>query len=138
MRKIGYVIHIDDLRAELDRAVVLASAEIPDDVIRMRSRVGRSIPAVASGGATCSYIRTTKLLGPIACQGSRRSVLQSFGYRDDDEVEWIMPGGRRWLRLERVSQASVVERIIAWARDCMVRHLHCSEVLNRAHPHVRR
>jgi hypothetical protein len=29
-----------------------------------------------------------------------------LGYREGDEVEWVMPGGLRRLRIEKVRQAS--------------------------------
>lgn len=96
--------HLEELRAELERALVLESDQVPGDVITMHTRVRvldlesgerRELvlvfPAEADVGA-----RRISVLAPLATA--------LLGYREGDEVEWLMPGGLRRLRVEQVFQ----------------------------------
>jgi regulator of nucleoside diphosphate kinase len=102
--------HLSELRAELERAVIVAPGEIPADVVAMNSIVG--IVDLQSDD-----LREVKLVYPHDAQPSqgRISVLAPLGtallgYRVGDHVEWLMPGGLRRLRIEsvRISHEPVV------------------------------
>ncbi|MBS0417919.1 MAG: nucleoside diphosphate kinase regulator [Proteobacteria bacterium] len=96
--------HLRELQAELDRAVVLEAAQMPADVITIGARVG--VRDVTSG-----ELQVMTLVFPQQADvGSQRiSVLAPMGtallgYREGDEVEWIMPGGPKRLDIEWVRQ----------------------------------
>jgi regulator of nucleoside diphosphate kinase len=94
--------HLRELRAELERAIIVKSQEIPADVVTLY-RVA-SVLDVGDGRR-----REFTLVYPHDADPSkgRISVLAPLGtallgYREGDEVEWLMPGGLRRLRIERV------------------------------------
>lgn len=96
--------HLRDLRAELQRALVLKPAEIPVNVIRVHSRVR---VRDRSSGEREEYV----LVFPsdVIPGTNRVSVLAPLGiallgYREGDDVVWDMPGGLRRLQVERVEQ----------------------------------
>jgi regulator of nucleoside diphosphate kinase len=97
--------HLRELRAELERAVIVAPRDIPPGVITMHSVVTVSD---LTGGAR----REVTLVYPHEAEpaAGRISVLAPLGtallgYRQGDEVEWLMPGGIRRLRIENVRSA---------------------------------
>jgi regulator of nucleoside diphosphate kinase len=96
--------HLEELDFELERALVLDPVEVPSNVVTMQTRVRvldlsnaeRRVfvlvyPADANVGAN-----RISVLAPLGT-----AVL---GYREGDEVEWVMPGGPRRIRIERVFQ----------------------------------
>jgi regulator of nucleoside diphosphate kinase len=94
--------HLRELRAELERAVIVAPRDIPAGVITMNSLV---TVADLTGGSR----REVTLVYPHEAEPAvgRISVLAPLGtallgYRQGDEVEWLMPGGMRRLRIENV------------------------------------
>ena len=96
--------HLDGLRDELERALVLEPERVPRDVITMHTRV--QMLDLKSGER-----RELTLVFPAEADlGARRiSVLAPLGtallgYREGDQIEWVMPGGLRRLRIERVLQ----------------------------------
>jgi len=96
--------HVEQLRKELDRAVVLESAEMPLDVITIGTRV--QVRDVLSGAR-----REMTLVLPEDADARfhRVSVLAPLGtallgYREGDEVSWVMPGGPRRLNIESVQR----------------------------------
>jgi regulator of nucleoside diphosphate kinase len=96
--------HLDELRRELDRALVLPMELVPRDVITMGSRV--RIRDCADGG-----IESYQLVFPREADASahRVSILAPLGTAllgnsEGDEVEWRMPGGVRCFRVQRVTQ----------------------------------
>jgi len=96
--------HLQDLLEELERAQVLEAGEIPSDVITMRTRV--RVRDLMSGDR-----HELELVFPEQADvGAQRiSVLAPLGtallgYRQGNEIEWVMPGGLRRLRIERVTQ----------------------------------
>jgi regulator of nucleoside diphosphate kinase len=96
--------HLDGLRVELERALVLDPAAVPRDVITMNSRV---LVHDLTSGARREMVLVLPGEADVAAQ--RISVLAPLGtallgYREGDEVEWLMPGGLRRLRVERVTQ----------------------------------
>lgn len=98
--------HLQELKAELERALVLEPGRMPHDVVTMHSRV-RVLDLTS--GERRELVLAFPWQSDISAQ--RISVLAPLGtallgYREGDEVEWVMPGGLRRLRIERVRQAS--------------------------------
>lgn len=96
--------HLEQLRAELERAVVLESDQMPMGVITMGARV--RVRDLSSGER-----QEMTLVFPehADVRSHRVSVLAPLGtallgYREGDEVAWDMPGGPRRLDIERVYQ----------------------------------
>lgn len=94
--------HLRELRAELERAIIVAPDDIPPGVITMYSVA--TVVDVTTGDR-----REITLVYPHETQPAegRISVLAPLGtallgYREGDEVEWLMPGGIRRLRIEKV------------------------------------
>lgn len=101
--------HLLELQAELERAVVRAPSEVPADVVAMNAQV--SVLDLATGER-----RQFALVLPAEADvtAQRISVLAPLGTavlgnHEGDEVEWVMPGGLRTLRIERVRQAEPVD-----------------------------
>jgi regulator of nucleoside diphosphate kinase len=94
--------HLDELERELDRAEVVAAADVPADVVTMHSVVRvRDL----DNGASAVY----RLVFPVDADIERRqiSVLAPvgtalIGYRAGDRIEWATPGGTRRLEIEEV------------------------------------
>lgn len=96
--------HLDRLEEELVRSVPVATAEVPTDVVTMHSRV-----TVRDLDAGTSRIYTLVFPHEADLPFGRLSVLAPLGtallgYRVGDEIEWVMPGGVRRLRIESVRQ----------------------------------
>ncbi|MBV6422615.1 MAG: Regulator of nucleoside diphosphate kinase [Steroidobacteraceae bacterium] len=94
--------HLEELRAELERAIVRLADEVPPDVITMRARV-----RVRDLGTGREDEYTLVLPAEADLAARRISVLAPLGtallgYREGDEVEWRMPGGLRRLRVVKV------------------------------------
>ena len=99
--------HLDDLRVELDRAVVLDPSELSPGVVTMYAAVrvrdletGRrqELTLVAPSEAEVSAGRIS-VLAPLGTA--------LLGYAKGDVVEWIMPGGPRRLLIEEVRTAEL-------------------------------
>jgi regulator of nucleoside diphosphate kinase len=98
--------HLHELAAELERALIAEPGEAAKDVITMHTRV--QVLDLKSGER-----RELVLVFPREADLSagRISVLAPLGTallgnREGDEVEWLMPGGLRQLRIERVRRPS--------------------------------
>jgi len=96
------LLHLRELRAELERAIIVAPQDIPTGVITMHS-------VVTVHDITGGHHRDITLVYPHEAQpaAGRISVLAPLGtallgYRQGQEVEWLMPGGFRRLRIENV------------------------------------
>ena len=95
----------DDVRelvVEIQRASVVPAAEIPPEVITMNSRA-RLLDL--DQGTTLEYTLVYPQDADFA--EGKISVLAPIGaamlgYRVGDEIEWIVPGGLRRLRVEAV------------------------------------
>ena len=94
--------HLAELDRELDRAEVVAVAEVPADVVTMHSVVRvRDLDS----GVRVDY----RLVFPADADIERQriSVLAPIGtaligYRAGDRIEWTTPGGTRHLEVEAV------------------------------------
>jgi regulator of nucleoside diphosphate kinase len=99
------------LAEELERALVVPAADIPDDVVAMRSEV--RVIDLAAGEE-----RTLTLVYPIEADPARDriSVLAPIGtallgYRVGDTVTWRGPGGVRRFRIDAIlHQPEAAER----------------------------
>jgi regulator of nucleoside diphosphate kinase len=96
--------HLQQLQAELERALVLVWEETPTDVVTMHSEV-RVLDLESGERSDYALVfpleadATAKRISVIAPLGTAL-----LGFREGDVVEWTMPGGRRRLRIERVQQ----------------------------------
>jgi len=94
--------HVGHLESELDRAEVVAAADVPPDVVTMNSEIAvrdvdsneeMTFAVVFPSDANVNK-RKISILAPIGT-----AVL---GYRVGDTIEWNVPGRTRRLRIERV------------------------------------
>jgi regulator of nucleoside diphosphate kinase len=91
-----------DLVYELNRAVVLPAEEVPADVITMNSRVrlldldkGSALEYTLVYPAEADFAEgKISVVAPIGAA--------MIGYREGDEIEWDVPGGRRRFKVEAV------------------------------------
>lgn len=94
--------HLDELESELERALLVSEDAMPPDVVVMDS-------AVCVRDLANDERREFTLVYPAEADPGvgRISVLAPLGtallgFREGDEVEWLMPGGLRRLRIEQV------------------------------------
>lgn len=94
--------HLHELEAELERAVLVARHEIPAEVVTMDSVVSvLDLFSGERGEYTLVYPAEANLAaGRISVLAPLGTAL--LGYREGDELEWLMPGGLRFLRIEKV------------------------------------
>ena len=95
----------DQLRGELERAIVMPVGEIPRGVVTMGARVQvRDLGNGRIQGYQLVYPRDAE---PAAHRISVLAPLGTalLGYSEGDTVEWQVPGGTRCFRIERVMQA---------------------------------
>jgi regulator of nucleoside diphosphate kinase len=96
--------HLQELRTELDRALILREKDVPGDIITMYSRVCvRNLHDRRRSDFTLVFPLEADL------KAKRISVLAPLGtallgFKEGDEVQWTMPGGLRRMRVERVRQ----------------------------------
>jgi regulator of nucleoside diphosphate kinase len=95
--------HLHELALELDRAIVLGDDELPHKVVTLSKQIEvldlqtgerHEITLVSPAEANVTA-RRISVLAPLGTA--------LLGYREGDEVEWLMPGGLRRLRIEHVS-----------------------------------
>lgn len=96
--------HLLELHSELERALILPADELPAGVITMHSQV-RVLDLERRRRS--DYTLVFPLESDVSAR--RISVLAPLGtallgFREGDDVEWMMPGGMRRLRVERVRQ----------------------------------
>ena len=94
--------HLHELAAELEQARIADPDEVPADVITINTRVRvldlnsgerRELTLVLPGQSDASA-------GQISVLAPLGTAL--LGYRAGDEIEWLMPGGLRRMRVESV------------------------------------
>jgi regulator of nucleoside diphosphate kinase len=105
--------HLLELHSELERACILRADELPSDVITLHSQV-RVLDLERRRRS--DYTLVLPLESDVSAR--RISVLAPLGtallgFREGDDVEWMMPGGMRRLRVQRVRQPASrsVERV---------------------------
>lgn len=94
--------HLRELRAELERAIIVSPDNIPPGVITMHS-VATVVDVTAGSRREITLVyphETQPAEGRISVLAPLGTAL--LGYREGDEVEWLMPGGIRRLRIESV------------------------------------
>jgi len=101
--------HLQELQSELERALILRAEEVPTDVITMHSQV-RVLDLESR--RRIDYTLVFPFESDISAR--RISVLAPLGtallgFRQGDDVEWMMPGGMRRLRVEGVHQPATRE-----------------------------
>lgn len=94
--------HLQVLAQELDRADIVPSNEIASDVITLHSRV---VVRDLDSGREATY--TLSLPADAEATQNKISILAPLatallGYREGDEIEWSMPGGKRRLKVVTV------------------------------------
>jgi regulator of nucleoside diphosphate kinase len=94
--------HLHELEAELSKAVVVDSKEIPLDVVTMNSQV--VLVDLDSGN---EVTLTLSFPADANAEEGRISVLAPIGtaiigYRKGDVVEWEVPAGKRRLRVKEL------------------------------------
>jgi regulator of nucleoside diphosphate kinase len=94
--------HLQELEQELERGVVLAPQEIPNDVITMNTKV---LLKNLDTGETLEY----QLVFPhnANIEERRISILAPIGtallgYRVGDIIEWKVPAGMKRLKVEKI------------------------------------
>lgn len=94
--------HLDELESELERALLVTTDAVPRDVVVMDSAVRvRDLSNDEPREYTLVYPAEADLdAGRISVLAPLGTAL--LGFREGDEVEWLMPGGLRRLRIERV------------------------------------
>ena len=94
--------YLNKLEAELDRAEVVDTKDIPRDVITMRSKV-RLKDLVSGESNTYSLVFPTEAdfsEGKISVLAPIGTAI--LGYRQGDTIEWSVPSGLRKLKVEEV------------------------------------
>jgi regulator of nucleoside diphosphate kinase len=93
---------VRDLVFELQRATVVAAADIPPDVITMNSRARlHDLDQNETLDYTLVYPQDADFsLGRISVVAPIGAAL--LGYRVGDEIQWAVPGGTRRLRVDEV------------------------------------
>jgi regulator of nucleoside diphosphate kinase len=96
--------HIDGLAEELARSMPVAASKVPADVVTMYSRVHlRDLGTQAPESYTLVFPHEADLAtGRLSVLAPLGTAL--LGYRAGDEIEWMMPGGMRRIRIESVRQ----------------------------------
>ncbi len=94
--------HIATLEQELERATELEARDTPPDLITMNTRVR---VADLESGECDEYTLVYPAEADVA--SNKVSVLAPLGtallgYREGDQVDWLMPGRVRHLRVEKV------------------------------------
>src|SRR5262245_32422402 len=96
--------HLDELRRELERAIVMPVGEIPRGVVSMGSKV--QVRDLGNGRIAGWQLVYPREADPAAHRISVLAPLGTalLGNSEGDTVEWQMPGGTRCFRIERVMQ----------------------------------
>ncbi len=94
--------YLQKLEEELDRAVVVASHDVPSDVVTMNSQV-----RVRDLDADSEMVFRLVFPADADYEKGKISVLAPIGtaligYRAGDVVEWAVPSGVRRLKIESV------------------------------------
>lgn len=94
--------YLEQLRKEVEKALVLPSKDIPDDVVTMNSTVSlvdldsnkESVYTLVFPEEADSTAGKISILAPVGTA--------LLGYRVGDVIEWDVPAGKRRLKLKAV------------------------------------
>lgn len=94
--------YLQSLRSELDRAKIVRPYEVPLDVITMNSTVRlRQSRSKESETFTLVYPREANIAdGKLSVLAPIGTAI--LGYRVGDRVEWQVPSGKVWIRIEEL------------------------------------
>jgi regulator of nucleoside diphosphate kinase len=94
--------HLQELAAELERARIAEPDDVPADVVTIYTRV-RVLDMVSGKRRELTLVlprQSDASAGRISVLAPLGTAL--LGYRVGDELEWLMPGGLRRMRIESV------------------------------------
>jgi regulator of nucleoside diphosphate kinase len=96
--------HLLDLREEFEQARIVDVRDIPADVVTLQSevRVRDNDTGVSTAYTVVPPAQANPTSGHVSVLAPLGTAL--LGYREDDDIEWPMPGGVRRLKIERVTQ----------------------------------
>jgi regulator of nucleoside diphosphate kinase len=94
--------HLADLEAELKRANVVESNEVPADVVTMNSKVlFRNLDSKEEMTYSLVFPEDANIeSGAISILAPVGTAL--LGYREGSTVEWAVPSGRRRFKIEKI------------------------------------
>ena len=97
-------VHLLDLREELEQARIVDAQEIPANVVTLQSavRVRDTDTGVRAEYTLVTPPQADVTSGHVSVLAPLGTAL--LGYREGDQIEWLMPGGVRRLQIERVRQ----------------------------------
>ncbi len=95
-------IHLRDLEAELEKAIIVQSKDIPKDIVTMDSQV-----CIKDLDTQEEIVYTIVFPAYSDIKQNRISVLSPvgtalLGYRVGDDIEWKVPGGIRKLKIKKI------------------------------------
>lgn len=95
-------IHLRDLEAELEKAIIVQSKDIPKDTVTMDSQV-----YIKDLDTQEEIVYTIVFPAYSDIKQNRISVLSPvgtalLGYRVGDDIEWKVPGGIRKLKIKKI------------------------------------
>lgn len=95
-------IHLRDLEAELEKAIIVQSKDIPKDTVTMDSQV-----CIKDLDTQEEIVYTIVFPAYSDIKQNRISVLSPvgtalLGYRVGDDIEWKVPGGIRKLKIKKI------------------------------------
>jgi len=94
--------HLRDLEAELEKAIIVQSKDIPKDTVTMDSQV-----CIKDLDTQEEIVYTIVFPAYFDIKQNRISVLSPvgtalLGYRVGDDIEWKVPGGIRKLKIKKI------------------------------------
>ena len=95
-------LHLRDLEAELEKAIIVQSKDIPKDIVTMDSQV-----CIKDLDTQEEIVYTIVFPAYSDIKQNRISVLSPvgtalLGYRVGDDIEWKVPGGIRKLKIKKI------------------------------------
>ena len=95
-------IHLRDLEAELEKAIIVQSKDIPKNIVTMDSQV-----CIKDLDTQEEIVYTIVFPAYSDIKQNRISVLSPvgtalLGYRVGDDIEWKVPGGIRKLKIKKI------------------------------------
>lgn len=94
--------HLEDLAAELSRAEIVESAQVPSDIVTMNSKV-----IIRDRETSEEETYTLVFPNDADIESGAISVLAPIGtailgYKEGSDVDWPVPSGKRRIKIEKV------------------------------------